>query len=65
MSPRSTFKNLVLLFLILRDSPTRFVDSCFFIKQLILVSVDIPKSDFEFCLIFVELLIKNSNFLLF
>ncbi len=30
------------------DSLTRFVYSRFFIKRIILVSVDIPKSDFEF-----------------
>jgi hypothetical protein len=33
----------------------RFFDSRFFIKWFILVSVGIPKIDFEFCRIFMEI----------
>ncbi len=41
----------------LRDNPTRFFDTLFFVKRLILVPIYMPKSAFECCRIFVELLI--------
>ncbi len=31
-----------------KDSPRTFL-TCFFIKRLILVPIDMPESDFEFC----------------
>jgi hypothetical protein len=41
----------------------RFFDSCFFIKRLVLVSIDMPNSDFEmffkFSWLFVLKLSKN------
>jgi hypothetical protein len=33
----------------------------FFTKRLVLVSIDMPKSDFEFCQIFVELFVLKMS----
>ena len=40
-----------------RDFSTPF----FFTKRLVLVSIDMPKSDFEFCQIFVELFVLKIS----
>ncbi len=51
----------------LRDNPMRsFFTFVFFINRLILVSKGLPKIDFEFCQIFVELFVLEivKNWLL-
>ncbi len=38
-----------------------FSTPIFFTKRLVLVSIDIPKSDFEFCQIFMELFVLEIS----
>jgi hypothetical protein len=38
-----------------------FSTPVFFTKRLVLVSIDMPKSDFEFCQIFVELFVLRIS----
>ncbi len=38
-----------------------FSTPVFFTKRLVLVSIDMPKSDFEFCQIFVELFVLKIS----
>jgi hypothetical protein len=38
-----------------------FLTPVFFTKRLVLVSIDMPKSDFEFCQIFVEFFVVKIS----
>ncbi len=52
----------VLDFRLLKGTVQRdFSTPVFFTKRLVLVSIDMPKSDFEFCQIFVELFVLKIS----
>ncbi len=59
----TTFGWLVLLYLLgyIKGTVQRFCYSCFCIKRLILFSIGMPKSYFEFFRIFVELFVLKVS----
>ncbi len=57
-----TIREMTLLIASLKGTVQRdFSPPVFFAKWLVLVSIDMPKSDFQFCQIFVELFVLKIS----